>query len=194
MKIKTILLSIILFILLPVVVYSAGVASPYSENIPLVMAPGQTHEFYLGLQNMVGNADLKFIASVSSGKEFLQITDSYLEYPVPSGSSDVKINLKVIVPSDAKEGTYDLGIEVKMVPVNNEVSSGMVQLNQGIITKIPLQIKKGASQPVLNTGESTGTVPQTSKGEKKGNTGLLLAGFVILVIILLIIFLYRKKK
>jgi len=192
-KIKSIIL-ILVSLFLVQVVHSAGVSSIYSEGIPLVMAPGQTHEFSLGLQNMVGNEELKAVAKISSGNEFLIITDENSEYSVPLGSKDMKINLKVIVPENTKEGDYTLGIEVKFAPVNEGEMGGMVELNQGIVTNIPLQVKEGATQPSSVQTESTGTTTPISSKQKTGSNSLLIFAFVVVIIVILLIFLLKKKK
>lgn len=192
-KIKNIILLLVCLFLVQAV-YSAGVASPYSENIPLVMAPGQVHEFYLGLQNMVGNEDLKSIVKVSSGNEFLEITDTNNEYLVPFGSKDIKINLKVTVPEDIKEGDYTLGVEVKFIPINEGKNGGMVELNQGIATNIPLQIKEGALQPKPQVTETTETSTSVFSKQKAKSNSLLIFAFVVVIIIVLLVFLFRRKK
>lgn len=191
MKTKIILILVSLFLVQAV--YGAGVASPYSDGIPLVMAPGQTHEFSLGLQNMVGNEDLNAIVKLSPGNKFLEITDANNEYLVPSGNKDVKINLKVAVPEDTKEGDYTLGIEVKFVSLN-EKTGGMVELNQGIVTNIPLQVKEGVPQPKSQTAEtSESSTPLFSK-QKTGSNSLLIFALVVLVIVVFLVVLLRRKK
>ena len=71
---KIILMLIILLGLVPIT-YGFGVTTPYWDDNPLIIAPGQSIEFSLFLQNMIGDNDLDATAKVSSGKEFVEILD-----------------------------------------------------------------------------------------------------------------------
>lgn len=188
--IKIILLNLIILILLHSV-YSAGVSSPYSETIPLVMAPGQTYEFYLELQNMVGNEDLKFTAKINSGSEFLEITDTEKEYLVPVGRKDIKVNVKVTLPEDTEEGDYDLSLEFKMVPLIQEGGS-MVNLDQGVVMNFPLQVEEGATLPGQQVSSEVSLPSPEEQPAGKGNLWWVVALVIVLVIIVAL--LIRKKK
>ena len=83
---------------------SSGVTSPYWDTNPLVMNPGQTQDIQFGLQNLVGDQNITFKATVSEGSDIAKIIDSNAEYFVPLGRKDVYVNVRVSIPNSAKPG------------------------------------------------------------------------------------------
>ncbi|MBI2148251.1 hypothetical protein HYU23_01085 [Candidatus Woesearchaeota archaeon] len=181
--VKLVILIILVICLLPIV-YGFGVTTPYWDTNPLVMAPGQTVEFNLLLQNMIGNEDIKARAKVVSGHQFIQITDNITEYFVPFGKSDVKINLKVSVPLNATDVNYTLGILVETIPPS---SSSVVQLGSGIKQTIPLVILGGSPQP-----KPLDLTPPAKKEEREFNKTYLLV--LIIIVLIIIAMLWYKKR
>ena len=134
---KKILLILILLII--PFVSAFGVNSQYWDTNPLVMYPGETREIQLTLQNMVGEKDMSLQAEISEGKEIASLTDKSNTYLVPFGKKDVPVNIKVIIPSDAKIGDKK-EIMLLFKELNNE-QGGMIQMSGSVGTKIPILIK-----------------------------------------------------
>ena len=65
-KIYKIIFSITLFILLSYSVFAFGVSSPYWDENPLYLKPGETKEVTMILQNMVGEDDIKMTGELNS--------------------------------------------------------------------------------------------------------------------------------
>ncbi len=192
MKKRTIFLVLAILIILPVA-YGFGVTTPYWNENPLVMSPGQTVEFTLLLQNMVGEEDITALAEVSSGAQFVEITDPIKEYSVPLNTRDKEIHLKVDIPQEAINGDYILGITVTTLPTGG---AGMVQFKTAIEQKIPLKIINGAPQP--EPIDLTPPVKQEEPAvqEKPKSSGTLLVSLLVLIAIAVIIAILatRKKK
>ena len=81
--------------------YAFGVTSPYWDTKPLSLHPGESIDFALILQNMVGDQDLTFKAKIVQGAEITQLTDPSNIYFVPFGSNDVRVHVRVTVPNES---------------------------------------------------------------------------------------------
>ncbi len=138
MKKNLSILFILILILNCFLVNAAGVSSRYSKNYPLKLAPGESKEFSLNIQNMVGGQDLKFKAEISQGKEIAEITDESKEYFVPFGKSDIKVNLKVNAPKKPDKKEYD--VTIKFYPISATENQGMVQIATGLRNQFTVQI------------------------------------------------------
>ena len=90
MKKKVALAAVSLFVLafLAAGVLAMGVSSPYWDQNPLNLYPGQTENVQLNLQNMVGSDDVTISASITKGSEIASITDASTVYSVPAGTKD----------------------------------------------------------------------------------------------------------
>lgn len=95
-------------------VLAAGVSSEYwngQNERPLYLKAGQKTTIYMELQNMVGEQNLTFQASIINGSSLARITDLSDIYSVPFGKKDVKVNMQVTAPEDAKLGQrYNIGL------------------------------------------------------------------------------------
>src|SRR4030042_515785 len=80
-----------------------AVSSDYWYGYPLGMTPGETKEFPLTLQNLVGTSDLKVRAVVSTGSSVLKLVDSDGVYVVPAGEK-LNVDLVASVPADSRPG------------------------------------------------------------------------------------------
>lgn len=163
-----------------------GVSSPYWDEKPLVMYPGQSTELQLQLQNMVGNEDMKLTAYVVEGADIARLTDEETVYKVPLGKKDVKVNLKVDVPEAAKlYGSYSVKVQFKQIA---EEQGGAVGLSGSVIQTIPVFIK---------SEEELGSQPVIVQEENKPMSLFPIFAIALVVLILVAIVgipLLRKKK
>ena len=113
------LLSLVLLSL----VSAFGVASPYWDDNPLVMARGETKIVNLNAQNMVGDEDVLIKAELISGQEIASFEDN--TYLIKAKTSDTKIPLKISIPRDAEPGMAQ-GVQVtfKTISQNGGISLG----------------------------------------------------------------------
>ena len=183
-KIKIIIFSMFLLVILNYNVNAFGVSSPYWDENPLLVYAGETKEITMVLQNMVGGEDMTLKAELNSGKEIATLTDQITTYNVPFGTSNIPVHLRISIPADAKPGQeWPVGISFKTITENR----GGVTLGGAI--------DKGFRVKVIERPQPTTSVYKTGKAL----SGLeQLGGFVILVVILLILILvikyFHKKK
>lgn len=169
------LLIILLLSVLPIV--NAGVSSPYWNDNPLIMAPGETKNVALILQNMVGDQDLVLKAELEEGSEIATLIDSNLEYLVPLGKKDIKVNLRISIPENTPIDTeYNIITSFREVKAEK---AGMVHLGTRIDKAFPV-IVKAPPQPILEEKPITIT-----------NTTLLI---ILIIIIVIGYFILKKKK
>src|SRR3989344_3562730 len=103
-KIIITLFGIILLAMISFNVNAAGVSSPYWDDNPLYVYSGQVVEFQYTLQNIVGDQNLKMQATVEGDSSIISLIDSNTIYDVPFGRSDIPVNVKITVPSNAQMG------------------------------------------------------------------------------------------
>ena len=179
-NIKIIILSMFLLITLSFNVNAFGVSSPYWDDNPLYMHPGETKDVVMVLQNMVGGENIKMTAELNSGKEIAMLTDQSTTYNVPLGSNNVPVHLKITVPSNAKpKQEWQVGVSFKTIAEN----TGGVSIG-GAVDK---GFKVIIAQPKIST--------QAPKETKITQNSF---GFIILVVILVTLILtlkhFNKKK
>ncbi|MBI4158998.1 hypothetical protein HY500_01935 [Candidatus Woesearchaeota archaeon] len=163
-----------------------GVSSPYWDEKPLVMYPGQSNDLQLQLQNMVGDENMKLTASVVEGGDIARLTDEDIVYDVPLGRKDVKVGVRVDIPGNAQlYGNYKIKVQFKQVA---KESSGTVGLSGSVVQTIPVFIK---SKEEL--GPQSAIAPQEEKPRPLFPI-FALTLIVIALIALLSIPLLRKKK
>ena len=103
MKCKKMILSLKLLIAILMIiplVNAFGVSTPFWGEHQLVMAPGETKDAYVELQNMVGDEDITLKAEITKGSEIATLIDPSTEYLIPSGTRDVKVNIQVTMPKN----------------------------------------------------------------------------------------------
>ncbi|MBA3064798.1 hypothetical protein FP803_05150 [Candidatus Woesearchaeota archaeon] len=175
---------LIALLLLSPLVSAFGVTAPYWDGNPLIMYPGQTKDFALILQNMVGNEDMVLKAELVSGAEIAALVDEKLEYLVPLGRKDIEVNLRVEIPEDAPlDKEYTIGVSFKQIL---EDEGKMVQMAGEVGKNIPVIVK--SESEVLPEEEETPT-PEEERGFPTAMVVLLLVIIVILGYVIL-----KKKK
>lgn len=174
---------ILVLLLITPLVSAFGISSMFHKNNPLFMVPGETKEFSLGLQNMVGGEDLLFKVEIVSGGDIAVITDLSTEYLVPFRNSNTPVNLKVTIPEDAPLGQKkSIKVSVNVIPSKD---GEMLQMNTGLVKSIPLII--GTESSII-TGETVSEF--TEEGFSTVVILMILLGAVILVIAAIVL---RKK-
>ncbi len=176
---------LIALLLLSPLASAFGVTTPYWDDNPLIMQPGQTKDFALTLQNMVaGSEDIVLKAELVSGAEIATLVDEELEYLVPFGRKDIEVNLRVIIPEDAPfDKEYTIGVSFKQI-LDDE--GKMVQMAGEVRKNIPVIVKSESEVPPEEE-----TIPP--KEEEKGFPTAMVVLLLVIVIILGYI-LFKKKK
>jgi hypothetical protein len=162
-------------ILLPLI-SSSGVATPYWDENPLKMSPGESVTVTLSLQNMVGEEDIKVKAELSSEGNIAALVDPNPEYSVPFGRDNVPVSIKITIPSDAQVGTkYDISASFRQV---SDETGQMLHVASAFTSELPVE--------VVGVGESP--VKEEPKAPEKTNNMftyvLLLLGIVLVVIVI----------
>jgi len=183
------LASIFLAFMLSVGMASAfGVATPYWDDNPLRMYPGESAEVTLNLQNMVGSEDVTLSAEFTKDGNGIATFVGGLEYLVPFGRDDVPVLISIDVPeTDTVGGTRYIELAFSQVSTDN---GGMVSVVGGFNTKFPVY--------VVAEEESTfylaPPVEEESGEEKDRGVWYLVGAIVIIIIVILWILLRRRRK
>lgn len=169
---------------MPVLVNAYGVSSPFWDTRPLVLHPGETQDVSLEFQNMVGEKDILFKATVVEGADIVTIIDANKTYFIPFGSKHVQAKIRVSIPPDAKVGTTKK-IAVLFSQVSESTESGkMVQLVGGVTTTFPVLVK--AQEPKVTE----------QPAQDKTFSGSLFFAYIGVIIVLGIIlyFIVRRRR
>jgi len=170
---KIIILGIFLLVMLSFNVNAFGVSSPYWDENPLYVSPGETKEVTMYIQNMVGNEDITMIAKASGNTEIFTILDSNTNYFVPAGASNIPVHLKITIPVDAPPGKrWDVAVSFTTAP---SPTGGGVGISGAVVKGFPVILKEEAK---------TTTTPKVSEN---------LTGFIILVAILIVLVILFKQ-
>lgn len=174
MKKKIILLPILLALLMVPFINAFGISSFYGYgNPPLTLAPGETKDINLFLQNMIGDQNIS--VKVRFNSSIAKITDDSNVYFLPAQTKDNKMNIRVTIPSDAKTGS-DYALTFYFAEVTSEQDGGTVSLGVEQTVTIPVVVM---AKPV---------VPQPSK-----QLPIPMISWLVLILIVLA-FVYMNKK
>lgn len=186
-KLGILLGSFNLFIMMAFLVSAFGVSTPYWDDNPLKLAPGESKIVTLGLQNKVGSEDVTLRAVFTNDAGGIAtVIDESLDYFVPLGGSAV-VSIRVEVPEDAENTAplREVALSFTQIGVEDE---GTVTLAGGFTTKFPVKI--------VGFEESDIYVAPVPESEKE----LFSANFLIILIILIaivgavIVFLNMRKN
>ena len=155
MKKGVVILTLLLAVSFATSVAAVGVSSPYWKEHPLVLAPGQSSEFDMDLQNLVGGDDFIMKVSITGGEEIASIVGD-TEYDLKAGTIS-KVRVRVEAPVDAAEGdTYLVTLAFQTVTSGE---GGGLQLGLAIEksfkvdVEIPMEEKEeetAQAQPAFN--------------------------------------------
>jgi len=143
------------------VVSAFGVSTPYWDENPLRLAPGESMDVELVLQNMAGSAgDTTLRAEMADDAGGIaSLVDSDLDYFVPFGSDDVKVRARVAVPMNVVDGgTREVVLSFTQV---GQEGAGMVSVSGGFTTKFPVFVV-ATKESVLFQPKPEVEVPQKS--------------------------------
>jgi len=177
---------IFLLVALSLNVNAAGISSPYWDENPLYVKAGDVKEFNYLMQNMVGDEDLKMQVSLEGTSGIMQFVENKSIYSVPLRSSDVPVKMRVIVPTDAKEGDeWEVGVRFTTISSNTEGKP--VVIGSAFSKGFRVIVEKQKIEENVN-GNATKVLMNNK-----------LIGFIILVIVLLILvfttkYFYKKKN
>jgi len=185
MDIRNIKLIALAFILLFSInlVLAIGVSSPYWDQKPLKMYPGQTKEVSFTLVNKPDAGTEKAFVTLEKSAEIAEIT-SGSEYDVAPGTTNTKVILKITIPPTASIGdSYDVMFSVKGAPPEEE---GMIQLVVGYDIDFPVE--------VVDQSEVMEEVEEVPEPEEKGlGTWWIAIILIVLIIIIVAVILTRKR-
>jgi hypothetical protein len=160
--------------------YAAGVSSPIWPGSPQSVQPGEKGTIELTLQNMVGEEDITFRATVKQDDAGIITNKNKIEkdYLVPAGTKDTAIRVEYEIPETAEVGT-DYTVILSFQEIGSDRVSGGVSMGIGMDTNLPFKV--GPAGP-----------EQVSEGMNK--LTIFLIAIALIVIIVLIIFLVKKRN
>ncbi len=162
-------------------VLAIGVSSPYWDENPLKMFPGQTKDVAFTLVNKPDADTAQAFVEMTESAGIAQLT-SGTEYTVIPGETDTKVILTIKIPETTNIGeTYNVGFSVKAAPPEGE---GTVQISVGYDVNFPVTI----------VSESEVPKDQITTPEKKGIGTLVWVLIIAIVIVLVIILLLKRKR
>src|SRR3989344_5455427 len=178
--------------LLTGIAYGFGISSDYWDGKPLVLAPGESREITLGLQNMVGNDDITVDAVISEGKEIAVLIDNPARYTIPSKQEGVNVRLRVSIPENTALNTkYNVAVNLNQIGLGDKQGGEMVQLSTGVGTKIPVIVKSISGREQLIEEEK----PLAEEVQETGwSTSSIVVTVAIVVLLILIGYAVLKKS
>jgi disulfide bond formation protein DsbB len=175
-EIRFILFSLAIFLISSI--SAAGVATPYWEENPLKLAPGESTIVALSLQNMVGDEDLSIEAEISEEAEKIASFVGNNQFSVPLGSEDVPVEIKIEIPEDAEIGSSYL-VPVSFKQVSSE-EGGMLHVASAFTSKIPVEI--------------VGTEESELYGQPSETNWFVWSLIILVILIILALIIFWKKK
>ena len=170
----------VLIALMAGAVHAAGVAYPHWDGNPAMVHAGEQNYLSLGLQNMVGDQDLRFTISFLRNDGDIAYFEDYI-YDVPAGRDDIEARLYYHIPEGAQPGDEYI-VQLNVVTSSPDVAGG-IEAGVGFQNTVPFVV-----QP-----EAPATSPPSETGA--GGYGYLVYLFVALVIVgIIVYFVMRKKK
>lgn len=146
-KMKPVLFISIIFLI--GLISAAGVATPYWEDNPLKLAPGESTTITLYLQNMAGDEDMTIEAAIEEDPEGIATIINGPEYSVPLGSEEVPVEIKIEIPE-----TKDIGSNYTVSVSFQQVSSGeggMLHVAGAFTSDIPIEIVASEESALYGT-------------------------------------------
>lgn len=148
-----------------------GVSSPYWKGNPLRIAPGDTKEVSITLQNMDAK-DIKINAEITRGSDIASIQKN--EYIVPAGTKNTEILVTVKIPEDVKlNEEYEITISSK-------------EINSGTTGGVALGVAFETTFEVI--------VSDVEKVNKENPLFLWLIGALIIIALFSVYFIKIKKR
>ena len=181
---KLILMGITMILSIGIVV-ALGVNSPYWQDNPLKMYPGESQNVVFSLVNGINEPTTEASVTLIEGSEIAEITSGE-KYVVNPGEKDKNIILNIKIPANAPiESNYSVKFVVRYSPQGDE---GNVKLDVEYNVNFPVEVVG------LENASSTNQ-PTPIKGEENNTTLFILLFIILLVIIIIvIIFIIIKRR
>ncbi|MEK6855275.1 MAG: hypothetical protein AABX73_03565 [Nanoarchaeota archaeon] len=178
---KNLALALVITILSISMLSAFGVDSPYWNERPLYLDKEQSADVTLTLQNMVGSADILLRAKITNGTEIARLTDQNLDYLVPAGTKDNKVNLKIEIPNSVNNNKYIVSVSFQQI---SQEEGGMIQIAGEV----------GKSFPVI-IGIDPNLSPETTEIQKNApiTKEWLFILFISIILALIAIIVIIKK-
>ena len=172
-----------IFLFLIAIVNAAGVSTPYWDENPLKMYPGESATIELVLQNMAGGPDdIILKAEISSDRDIASLVEEDREYLVPFGRADIKVPIEITIPEDIGDGgVREISVSFTQVA---DPTGGMVNVVSSTTSKIVVEI----------VGVEESTFFQQPVPEEEGNYLSWIISAIILGLIITWIIMKRKGK
>lgn len=155
-----------------------AISSPYWNDNPLNISPGESKNFFIVLNNGAGAVeDMRVQCKIAEGGDIAVISGSGI-YDVPAGGK-VSADLSVQIPAGMSVG-MSRTVKLSCSPIGTGNGSGApVMLAQAIEQIFPVNV---VEQQIVPVAESSGS-----------NMWIYVVVGVIIVILLLVLVLGRKK-
>lgn len=155
-------------------VCALAVSSPYWNDYPLKVFPGETKDFQMTLKNSAGAEAVSVTAEVSQGGDIVTITDAIKTYTAPAGG-EVIVNLRISVGADIPlGGSYPVMVSFKTVTSGSQ--GGAVGIGSAIEQKVPVVIVEKPEVPATTS------------------VTWYLVGAVVVLLILIVVVMMRRKR
>lgn len=129
-----------------------GVSSPYWNENPLKMYPGESATVNMNLQITPDTKDSYFKAEIlDDGKGIATLTEPDLIYRVKSGGK-TSVPIKISIPESIQFGETRI-IQIRFAQVSLEDTGGMLILQTEVEGKFPVQIVAEEESSLYNTVE-----------------------------------------
>ena len=169
-----------------------GVSTPYWNDNPLKMAPGESTIVNLTLQNMVGDDDVTLKAEITNnGQGIASLVNPNEVYLVPLGSDNVNVQVRVTIPED-----YAIGgvrkVEISFLEVSGE-GSGMVSVSGGFTNNFPVNVVV-PEESVLYSPPAEPITPETPATSSSNKFLIILIILIILLVAAVVAYILKKRE
>jgi len=193
-----VLFFVVLFIVLSYlgIVNAFAVSSAYSPKFPLEMAPGESKEVVLILQNLADDFDINVKANMTRGSDVASLVKGE-DYFVASGVNNISVPILINIPEDAVE---EYLIRINFKPSLDASDEGMVQVVVGLSQSILIEVGEGKAleeKEEEDIGDSDEFIEENILDTKKTDNVWIFFSIIfilIIFIVLVIYFLLRIRK
>lgn len=169
-NIKIIMTLVVLTLLGVPSIMALSVSSPYWDNNPLVMSPGEIREISFTIANKETDPTTTALVTLKESGGITQLISGTEYSVIPGGNTKVK--LRISIPENANAGDkYDIEFVVKSVPQEE----GTIQLGISYNIGFPIQIV-----------EETVIIPESDK-KPINLVPWILSALIVIVIIVVVI-------
>ncbi|MBR9676846.1 hypothetical protein GOV04_01790 [Candidatus Woesearchaeota archaeon] len=178
MKSKNLAITFLMLILCSSLVLGFGVSSKYFRGYPLEAYPGQTLEYSMIIDNVIGNQEAIVTAEIVTGEDIATLKDRNPTYTVPAGAK-VNVPMIITIPEGGAVGG-EYAVEVKFSP-DTSADGGGIQIATGAQRLLPIKVVERPAEVEIS---------QVEQGFPTSLLWLLL----ILLLIIVAYWYYTKKK